>query len=497
MSKTEPLTESTSLVTGEDTSVSSRMRVYLIFLAPAFAGFQYGYDIGSVSGSIASLDNTLGETMTAFQTSALTSASIIGATVASIIAFYVGEPLGRRREIILGSFFYFLGSVLTEAGPTYGVVFVSRFIYGIGIGFSMHAAPLYIAEIAPVDVRGTLIALKEAFIIVGMVTGFGLLAGLEQGVKADIQWRISWALPIPFALGVMCTMLFIAPPSPRWLVLQGKPTEALAALKWLLPQASEETLEADIAEMVSSVSHMKADMAGGEAGDACSCCACVPGCDSDERTRWARLFSAKKALIAGIGLVALQQLTGQPTVLYYVQSTFEAAGFSTAAAKNADLIVGATKLIATLLSVPLVDRLGRRPLLLAGTSVMFVALIILTIGFGLEGGNLEGGWSTAVIFALMLYVSGYQLGFGPITWVLISELFPLHSRARALGVAVICNFALNLLVTLTNGPLVDALGQAALFGIFAGMCVLSLVFVGVYVPETKGKTLEEIDAMLK
>lgn len=192
-------------------------------------------------------------------------------------------------------------------------------------------------------------------------------------------------------------------------------------------------------------------------------------------------------------------------VLYYAQTIFEDAGMSKESAKFSDLYVGASKLAATLLAVNVVDRFGRRPLLLAGILIMLVALIMLFLAFAITydwaGGESAEGmspfWSSMTLVALIAYVTGYQVGFGPITWVLIGELFPLHSRARAIGFSVFANFSLNLLVTLTNAPLIDAVGQAALFGVYAGMCVVSLAFVFVVVPETKGKSLEEIEAMLR
>lgn len=148
--------------------------------------------------------------------------------------------------------------------------------------------------------------------------------------------------------------------------------------------------------------------------------------------------------------------------------------------------------------MPLVDRLGRRPLLFYGIAIMFCSLCVLFVGFllGGEDGGMSGGWATAVEVALITYVTGYQVGFGPITWVLIGEIFPLHSRARAVGSSVVVNFGLNLLTTLANGPLVDALGQATLFAFFAIMCLVSFGFVWLFVPETKGKTLEQIEEML-
>jgi len=218
-----------------------------------------------------------------------------------------------------------------------------------------------------------------------------------------------------------------------------------------------------------------------------------------------QLLTVPRALILGFGLVLLQQTTGQPNVLYYVQSIFESAGFDRQQAMYIDIMVGTIKLVATLAVVPFVDRSGRVPLLFLGTSAMLFSLIILCVGFavnpvidGTADVILENAWPGIVVAALIIYVIGYQVGFGPITWVMISESFPLQVRARALSVAATLNFGVNLLVTLANAPVADIVGgQAVLFGVYTVMCVVALVFFKFCVPETKGKSLEEIDAMMR
>ena len=511
-------TESTSLLPSADTSIYARRRVYFIYLAPALAGFLYGYSIGAISGSVISIRALMmhqnGHMLSALQRSALTSAGLIGAFLASALAFYVGDPLGRRRELLIGSSFYLLGTVLSQIfhGYSYFLIFFSRMMYGIGIGFSMHSAPLYIAEISPPDVRGFLIALKEGFIVLGMVFGFSVVASVEGVLDPSQEWRVTWAVPALFALVILSIMGFYAPPSPRWLVLRGRPDESREALRFLRPALTDDQIKKEVEEMQSMVTSTSSGGGGGgseESGDVYkkaddvmkpSSASEFPGpFSSDEKRKWAQLLSSKRPLVAGLGLVLLQQVTGQPTVLYYAQSMFEASGMSTATARYSDVIVGACKLLATLLCVPLVDRLGRRPLLFAGISIMMLALLLLTMGFANvdSNGNVPHGWSQLIVGALIVYVTGYQVGFGPITWVLIGELFPLHSRARAIGVAVCANFALNLTTTLLNGPLVESIGQAALFGFFGFMCIVSLIFVHRAVPETKGKSLEQIEAMMR
>ena len=203
-------------------------------------------------------------------------------------------------------------------------------------------------------------------------------------------------------------------------------------------------------------------------------------------------WKARHALLVGVGLVALQQLTGQPSVLYYQEAIFRDAGFGAMAA-SASVIVGAAKLLATLTTVASVDRFGRRPLLMIGVAMMLAALLVLSVAFRV--GKSAGG--SVVVLALVTFVCGYQVGFGPVTWLLISEIFPLRLRTTALSLAVVANFGLNLLVAITLEPLQAAVGQAYLFLLYAALCVVSLVFIARVVPETKGKSLEEIEGMLR
>jgi sugar porter (SP) family MFS transporter len=349
--------------------------------------------------------------------------------------------------------------------------------------------PRYIAEIAPPDVRGSLVAAKEAFIVLGMVFAFGMLAIVESaGVAEANQWRFTWAAPFPFAVAVIGIMS-VAPYSPRWLLKQKRTAEAREAMRYLLPGMDEATISQEMSTVEATLHDEVASLGGGESARKAACFCC----DDSEKRQWSLLCSARRPLLVGTMVVTLQQVTGQPTVLYYAQRIFLDAGFSVSNSKVSDLVIGAAKLAATLVSVGLVDRLGRRTLLFIGTSMMLVALLALAVSFSNGDSSMNGA---VVITALMVYVSGYQVGFGPMTWLLISELFPLHSRSRAISLCVIVNFALNLLITLTNAPLQEAIGQCALFSFFATMCALSLALMYVFVPETKGKTLEEIEAMM-
>jgi len=484
--------------------------VYLAFLFPAMAGFLFGYDIGSTSGAVRSLRLLVGFEAKGMWTSATTSASLMGATLGSVLAFWVGEPLGRRRELLVGSSLYLFGSLLCvaapESGAAYGAVFAGRWLYGLGVAFSMHAAPVYISEMAPSAVRGMLVGGKEGFIVGGILAGFAAAAVGEAALPATSVFRGVWALPVPISLVIFGGM-WLMPPSPRWLLLraasssarqdlEGSPvldpggrSAALAALSRFRRGSSPSAVEAELAAIEATLAEVSVARAGS----------------------WAEMLTSRRALLAGLGLISLQQLTGQPSVLYYQDAIFRDAGFGDFASK-AGVLVGVAKLAATVCSVAAVDRFGRRPLLQAGIGMMTMALLLLAVGFqfkvpGEAPGEYvlpPGAWPPVVVFALMLYVCGYQVGFGPIAWLIISEVFPIKTRTRALSMAVTVNFGFNLLVTFLLSPLQTALdalspgkGSSYLFAIYAALCLVSSTFVHACVPETKGKSLEQIEAMLR
>lgn len=450
--------------------------VAYIFLFPALGGLLFGYDIGATSYVLPQLTSEKYSGVSwwpqvkhsAVLQGLITSGSLFGALIGATIVFRIADMLGRRREIMIGAMLYALGSILEYGSGAVGgiaTLVAGRIVYGVGCGFVMHGAPAYIAEMSPAQIRGMLVSLKEAAIVLGICVGYGAgyaFSHVSQG------WRYTYAISAPLAFILFFGMRSL-PPSARWLALQGRDPERSLRFVW-----GDSYVEA-----LSELSGV--DTSEAESG---------------------HLFDAKyfPALRAGIGVVILQQITGQPSVLYYATTIFDSAGIGAIAT----VFVGIFKLLATLLSVSVVDTKGRRVVLSSGIVVMLVALVGLTTSFAFFSSGQDGftplkGFVVGLIF---LYVLGYQLGFGPIAWCLISELFPLEVRGQAIALAVQANFASNLLVTflfpVAQKSIANALGDrfslSFLFGIFAVLDLYSLYFVLRYVPETKGLTLEQIQA---
>lgn len=470
------------LLHGQQTQVDnySVLSSILPFLFPALGGLLYGYDIGATSCATISIKSATSSgvswyDLSSVQIGLITSGSLYGALIGSLLAFNVADFLGRRRELILSSILYLIGAAITASSPIYILLVIGRFVYGVGIGLAMHAAPMYISETSPSQIRGLLISLKEFFIVFGMLFGYTSGSFLVEVVSG---WRYMYGISTPLSI-LMGIGMWWLPSSPRWILLcaiQGKGSfeslreSAVQCLCRVRGKPVSDSSYGQVDEILSELSFLN------EEGEA----------------TFGELFQGKclKALKIGAGLILFQQITGQPSVLYYAAKIFQDAGFSAAAdATKAAIFLGLLKLVMTGAAVVAVDRLGRRPLLLGGVSSIAVALFLLGSYY-----TFLGDVPPVAVIALLLYVGCYQLSFGPIGWLMISEIFPLRVRGRGLGIAVLVNFGVNALVTFAFSPMEELVGAGNVFFIFGVIAIVAVVFVYFIVPETKGLTLEEIEA---
>ncbi|KAF5176243.1 D-xylose-proton symporter-like 3 protein, partial [Thalictrum thalictroides] len=406
--------------------------------------------------------------------------SLYGALLGSILAYPIADFLGRRRELITAALLYCVGGLITGTAPDLGVLIIGRLIYGLGIGLAMHGAPLYIAETSPSQIRGTLISLKELMIVLGIL--FGYLVGSIE-INAVGGWRYMFGLSAPIAV-LMGLGMWGLPPSPRWLLLravQGKGSlqeykeKAIQSLGRLRGRPSgDKVSERQIEDTLISLKS-------------------AYGVEESEASFWEVFQGANlKAFIIGGGLVLFQQITGQPSVLYYAGSILQSAGFSVASdAARVSVIIGLFKLVMTGVAVLKVDELGRRPLLIGGVSGITLSLLLLAAYY-----KVLQGFPIVAVISLLLYVGCYQISFGPISWLMVSEIFPLRTRGRGISLAVLTNFGSNAIVTFAFSPLKELLGADNLFLLFAGIALISLLFVVFVVPETKGLSLEEIESKI-
>lgn len=447
------------------------------FLFPALGGLLFGYDIGATSGAGLGLEAA---GLAPGGVGVVAALSLAGALGGSAAAAVWGDSLGRRRELLAGAVLYAAGAAAVAGAGSATVVGAGRLLYGLGVGLTMHAAPAYVAETAPSNVRGLLISLKEGFIVGGILLGYiacwaqgpDLLEGSGEG------FRVVYGAALPVALLVGAGMWSL-PASPRWLAQSGAArAEIESALRQLrAPGTPAAAMEAELEGILGAT---EGEDGGGSLKK-------VGGGKIAELLTSPRL---RKPFLIGTSLILFQQITGQPSVLYYATKIFNDAGFSLDSATAVSVLLGVFKLLMTFVSVGVVESAGRRPLLLWGVSGMVASLLALSF-------CTNAGESAAIgsVVALLLYVGCYQFSFGPITWLINGEIYPAAVRTQALALASMLNFGSNAVVGYALPSLQGSVGMANTYLLFAGVGMTALLSIYLTVPETKGKTLEEIEAM--
>jgi MFS transporter, SP family, galactose:H+ symporter len=445
-----------------DLSGAHRPRRFVQVVAgtAALAGLLFGFDTGVISGAILFIKGAFG--LSPFAEEVLVSAALVGAVCGSTLSGRFTDVLGRKRAILITAVIFTVGSILCAVAGNIPLLIVGRLAVGVAIGVASYTAPLYISEMAPPNLRGALVTLNQLAITSGI-----LLAYVVDAVFAPSDgWRLMFAFgAIPaIVLGIGIVML---PESPRWLLLHRRKQEAINVLTRI--RGTQDVMP----EVNEILEHAE------------------PGHGS-----LADLFSpfVRPVLFCGIALAVIQQITGINTVIYYAPTIFQAAGFhSNEAAIVATAGVGVVNVLMTVVSIPLIDKVGRRPLLLISLSGMGVALAALGIGFAVGGAALK----FIGVLSLALYIASFAIGLGPVFWLLISEIFPLNVRGQAASVATMANWLSNFIVSLTFLSLLNALGSVWTFILYAVLCGVGVWFCFRFVPETKGVPLEFIERDLR
>jgi sugar porter (SP) family MFS transporter len=433
--------------------------VYFAVGVAAIGGLLFGYDTGVISGAILFIKNQF--SLSATMEEIVVSSVLVGAVVGATIGGALTGRFGRRKMIILAGIVFTVSAIGTALAPTVGWLIAARVVSGIGIGIASFISPMYIAELVPAKVRGSLVAVNMLAITSGIVIAYLV----DYAFSSNAGWRYMFGLAaIPsFALIIGMWRL---PDSPRWLISKSKVEEARQILQRArtMPDVSPE-----ITDIQKS---MEKQGAGGMKG----------------------LFqpSLRMPMIVGLGLAIFQQITGINTVIYYAPTIFKFAGIS---ATGPAILAGAGLTMVMwlfhVLAIFLLDRVGRRPLLLVGVAGQIIGLVILGAAFQFQ--QLASFKSYVAIGGLVIYVACFAFGLGPIFWLLISEIYPLKVRGAAMSAVTVTNWALNLVVAVTFLTLVGVLGHAGTFWLYGVIAIGAWVFLYLLVPETKGKTLEQIE----
>jgi sugar porter (SP) family MFS transporter len=422
-------------------------------------GLLFGYDTGVIAGALLFIkpDFHLGS----FEAGLVVSAVPIGAIAGAALAGPLSDGKGRRGAILLSAIIFAVGALASAAAPDTAALVIARLVVGAAIGVASATAPVYISEVAPPDKRGSLVTFFQLAVTVGIVVAY--LVGLAFNASGEWRWMLGLgAVPaVILAIGML-----EMPQSPRWLVMAGKDYVARVTLS-KIREDDPAAIDKELAEIKESLDVK----AGG----------------------WRDLLHpvVKAALFVGVGLAVLQQVTGINTVIYYAPTIVQYTGVtSSASAILAAVGVGIVNVGMTVVALRLLDRAGRRTLLLGGVSAMVVSLFALGAAF--LGGGTSTGASIVAIGSLMLYVAAFAISLGPIFWLMNAEIYPLNVRSKAAAVGTMANWTFNAIVSLTFLVLIDALGRTGAFWLYAGIGLVTLWFCWRFVPETKGLHLEQI-----
>jgi sugar porter (SP) family MFS transporter len=424
----------------------------------ALGGLLFGYDTGVVSGALLFLKNEFGG-LSSFQQELVTSLLLVGAMIGAFGAGRVADRIGRRPTILITAVVFVVGVLLAAFTPTFWTLIVARVVIGLAVGSASMTVPLYIGEVAPPRTRGALVSLNQLAITSGIVISYLV----DYGLASTANWRLMFGLAAIPAIMLFVGML-TQRESPHWLIRQGREDEARGVLLRLRDGSD---IDAEVAEVKEVAAHKVS-----------------------ARDLLAR--GVRPALWLGILLAVFQQITGINTVIYYAPSLLAGAGLGNSASLLANVGIGAVNVGMTVVAIRLLDRTGRRPLLLTGTAGMAAGMIITALAF-LGGDQLHGAAAYVAIAGLLIYTGSFAVGLGPVFWLMIAEIYPLRIRGQAMSVATIANWGANFVVTISFLTLLNAITPKGVFFLFAFLTLVALAYFARRVPETKQRSLQQIE----
>ena len=450
-------------------SINKPNKRYIIIISSiaAIGGFLFGFDTGVISGTLIFLQDAKGWGLTDSQLGAVTTAVLLGAVFGCAISGKITDLLGRKKIIIITSAIFMCGAVLSGSAPDVKFLIMSRLFLGIGIGVASFAVPLYIAEISPARNRGALVTINQLMITIGILISY--ITDYWIANDADpFSWRLMFHLG--FFPGLMLFIgMFFLPETPRWLIKRGRHEEGEKVLK--------KVEDPDLIE--ASLSKLKEEIAA----------------DELDSTSVKKVFTPwlKYPLIIGVGIMILTEITGIDTIVYYTPKIFKIAGYiSNEQSILPAIIVGSANVIFTVASIFLLDRVGRRHLYFTGLTGLVITLFSLGLCFHFQN-ELGEFFSLLTIVTMFLFIASFALSFGPLAWLIISEIFPLKFRGLGMSIGAFTLWSATAIVNYSFLKIVDAITLAGTFWAFTVMGIISGIWGFFLIPETKGKSLEYIE----
>ena len=430
--------------------------VLAVTLVAALGGLIFGFDTAIVAGATRYMKERFA--LDALQEGWTVAVVLIGCMFGAGLAGPISDRIGRRRFMLVSAVLFLVSAAGCALPRTMAQFMAFRFVGGLGIGSAAVLSPLYIAEIAPARARGALVSVNQLAIVTGILLAYFVNWAFAGAGPANWRWM--------YAMGAVPSVLFFllllrVPESPRWLVKNGREDEARTVLA-----------RADSADAAAvGIRDIKDTLAL-------------------EEGSFRELFrpAFRRPLLIAVVLAVFQQITGINAILYYAPRIFEGAGFTRMSAIGQSAIVGLVNMLFTVVAIVLADRVGRRPLLLVATGGMGVSLVLLGAAF-----RFPVLPASALLLIILLYIAFFASAMGPLVWVVMSEIFPIKVRGAAMGLATLALWLADFAVTLTFPVISDRFHPSSAFWLYAAMCAADLLFMWKFLPETKGRSLEEIE----
>ena len=439
-----------------------------LYFFGALGGILFGYDLGVISGVLPFIGKLW--SLSGWDKGVITASISVGAIVGAIFSSRLNEKLGRRRTIMVAAVIVIVGTIAATASPTFALLIVSRLVIGVGIGLSSSTVPTYLSELAPARLRGAMGALNQIFIVLGILIAFLV----SYGLGTSGNWRLMFAGAIVPAVILLAGLVFL-PETPRWLIANGQEERARAVLQ------SSHGSGVDVDKEIGTIRE-------------------VIQLDSESaKTRFRDLLAptVRPMLVVALLLAIGQQFSGVNAVNAYFPTMLIGLGFATQAALLSGVLLGVTKFLFTAWVVFVVDRWGRKPLLLIGNVLMVLTLV--AAGFIVLEVHDTATKGILMLVAMVLYLVGYELGWGAVVWVMMAEVFPLKARAAGMGVSAVVLWASTGIITAVFPIISDKshLGLGQTMFVFAGINFVLFFLARWLVPETKGRSLEQIELDLR
>ena len=431
--------------------------VVLISLVAALGGLLFGFDTAVISGTINFIQPYFGLTEAGLGWTV--SSLLFGCVAGVFLAGKAGDHFGRKKVLMLAALLFLISAVGSASAHSLFFFLISRILGGIAVGVASILSPMYIAELAPAKYRGTLVSMNQLAIVIGILIAF--FSNYLLVDAGENNWR--WMLLVMAAPALLLFFsLFMVPESPRWLVARNRNAEALHVL---IKTSGNKFADAELREIEETLKNQ-------------------------EESTFQELLAPqiKPLLFIGIILAVFQQITGINTIMYYAPKIFASVGQSNNSALLQTILIGGINLVFTLIAMVLIDRFGRKLLILIGSSGMFLMLAGLSVLFFTKQTS-----GVLVLTFILGYIAFFSASLGPATWVVATELFPNRLRGKGMSIAIISLWTACIIVTVAFPVMLEKLSGGITFLIFAMICLTNFFYVLKHVPETKGKTLEELE----